>query len=220
MGTLLVGVEKVARLVSRCGVYEKLYRSDLRGETALSDLENSLVRLYAAVLRFLAGAIPLLAQATPRRTLHAVLHPDEVEKFLAECELLEPLLEADASNCERIQHRSATAAHAQHLQSLRTALLEPLVRTDARVEVLFDRASEAETCALLQWVSRVPYAGIHIAAKDGRTEGTAEWILQHRNFCEWRKSSASMLLWLHGIRKFYSSYLSMTFDRCVNVRQL
>ncbi len=86
MGALLVGVEKVAHPVSRCGVYEELYCADLRNETALSDLENSLVRLYAVILRFLASAMLLLAQATPRRALHAVLHPDEIGKFIAECE--------------------------------------------------------------------------------------------------------------------------------------
>jgi hypothetical protein len=218
MGALLVGVEKVAHLISRCGVYEGLYRADLCGETALSDLENGLVRLYAAILRFLASAIPLLDKATPRRALHAVLHPGEVEKFVAECESQEPLLEADVSNCERVRQRSATAAHVQHLQSLRTALLEPLVRIDARVEALLDRASETQTCALLQWVSRIPYASIHIAAKEGRTEGTAEWMLQHPNFREWRESSASTLLWLHGIRKFYFYYHPTALGRYVSVR--
>jgi hypothetical protein len=202
MGALLVGVEKVAHLVSRCGVYEDLYRTDLHGEKALSGLENGLVRLYAVVLQFLANAIPLLAKATALRAVYAFLHPDEVENFVAECEGLERSLEADASNCERVLQRSTHTAHAQHLQALLAALREPLVRTDARVGALLDHFSEAETCAILQWVSRIPYASNHVAAKEGRTKGTAEWILRHSTFRTWRESSASMLLWLHGIRKF------------------
>ncbi len=196
-------------------MYDDLYRADLHGEKALSDLENSLVRLYAVILQFLASAILLFAKAPALRAVHAVLHPDEVEKFVAECEGLERSLEADAANCERVVQRSARAANAQQLQALLTALREPLVRTDPRVEELLARFSEAETCSILQWVSRIPYASHHIAAKEGRTKGTAEWILQHTTFRKWRESSASMLLWLHGIRTavFYFPSFSLLVHR-------
>jgi hypothetical protein len=39
MGALVFGVEKVSHLVSRCNVYEALYRSGLQGEAVVSDLE-------------------------------------------------------------------------------------------------------------------------------------------------------------------------------------
>jgi hypothetical protein len=213
MGALLVGVEKVAHLVSRCSVYDGLYRVDLHGEKALSDLENNLVRMYAVILRFLATAMPLFAKTTAARAVHAFLHPAEVERFVAECEGLEPSLEADASNCERVLQRSARAAQTQQLQALQAALRQPLMRTDARVGALLDSFSEAETRAILQWVSRIPYASNHIAAKEGRTKGTAEWILRHSTFRTWRESSASMLLWLHGIRKFVLFYFFSFFRR-------
>jgi hypothetical protein len=212
MGALLVGVERVAHLDSRCSVYDDLYRADLHGEKALSDLENNLVRLYAVILQFLATAVPLFAKTTAARGMHAFLHPAEVEKFIAECEGLEPSLEADASNCERVLQRSARAAHTQQF-ALLALLRQPLMRTDARVEALHGGFSEAEARAILQWVSRIPYASNHIAAKEGRTKGTAEWILRHPTFRTWRESSASMLLWLHGIRKFLMFYLRFFFLR-------
>ncbi len=202
MGALLVGVEKLARTISRCSIYEALYRHDLRGEDVLLDLEKSLVKVYAVVLQFLAVAMQLLAMGTTMRAVHAVLNLEEVEQFLAECERQEKSLQSDADNCERVHQRLAHAEHTLRLQSLLAALSEPLIRVDAGVEALLDRSDELERCAIQQWASGVPYSSNHVAAKEGRTEGTAEWILQHPVFREWRESSASMLLWLHGIRKF------------------
>ncbi len=78
MGALLVGLEKVSHLVSRCNVYEALYRTSIQGEAAISDLERSLVRLYTAILDFLATAIWLFVKGRTRRAIHAVFNPDEV----------------------------------------------------------------------------------------------------------------------------------------------
>jgi hypothetical protein len=199
-GALLVGIEKVSHLVSRCNVYEALYRANMQGVAALSDLQRSLVRLYTLILQFLATAIALLAKRGSRRLVHAILNPDEVEKFLEDVQKLEHSLEADVSNCERVVQKAARSHEAARLLSLLDELRAPLVRVDARVEALLDRSDQSERCKILEWASNIPYESNHFAAKKGRTEGTAEWILKHRTFCEWRSSSASTILWLHGIR--------------------
>jgi len=52
---ILVGLEKTACLIHRCAIYELLY---LNGATAASEnLENSMLSLYTAILKFLARAI-------------------------------------------------------------------------------------------------------------------------------------------------------------------
>jgi hypothetical protein len=173
----------------------------LQGNKALSILEASLVRLYTVILRFLANAVRLFAKAAPLHALNAVLTPGDVENLIAECEKQEASLESDASNCDRLHQMGFQTAHTEQLHALRKALCAPVVRIDAGVEALLDRSNRAETCAILQWASHTPYASNHIAAKEGRTAGSAEWILKHPTYREWRASSASMLLWLHGIRK-------------------
>jgi hypothetical protein len=180
-------------------MYDDLYRSYLRGQTALSELEDSLVRLYAVILQFLAKPITLFATATALRAVHAILHPDEVDDFIAHCESYERWLEANANNCERVLQRSDRTAQAK-MQGLLVALREPLVRTDSRVATLVDRLAEADACVILRWVSPLPYGSHHLAAKETPTKGTAEWILQHSSFLQWRESSASTVLSLHGIR--------------------
>jgi len=52
---ILVGLEKIACLVDRCTLYELLY---INGRTAASkNLEKSILRLYTAILKFIADAI-------------------------------------------------------------------------------------------------------------------------------------------------------------------
>ena len=55
---ILVGLEKTACLIDRCTVYEFLFT---KGDSAGSkNLEKSIIRLYTAILRFLAKAIKTL----------------------------------------------------------------------------------------------------------------------------------------------------------------
>ena len=55
---IFVGLEKTAWLIDRCTVYEVLYTN--RGSAASRNLEKSILRLYTAVLKFLAKAIEML----------------------------------------------------------------------------------------------------------------------------------------------------------------
>ena len=58
MVAILVGLEKTACLIDRCTIYEFLYTN---GDSAASkNLEKSIIRLYTAILKFLAKAIKML----------------------------------------------------------------------------------------------------------------------------------------------------------------
>ena len=54
---ILVGLEKTACLIDRCAIYESLCTDD---SAASKNLEKSILRLYTAILRFLAKAIKIL----------------------------------------------------------------------------------------------------------------------------------------------------------------
>jgi len=51
---ILVGLEKTACLIDRCAVYELLYLDE--ATAASGNLEKSMLRLYTAILKFLAKA--------------------------------------------------------------------------------------------------------------------------------------------------------------------
>ncbi len=207
MGALLVGLERVVNIMTRCHIYEALYLTHDDGphtKEARANLERSLIGVYALILQFLAEAIAILDKSPAARALQAVFGPEKVVSFAKECDARVGPLEADVSNCERVWHHAAHTNMDARLHALMHELCSPIVRVDARVAALFTRSAMAEQGHILRWVSPVPYETNHHAARDSRTPGTAEWILEHPTYREWRASSASMFLWLHGIRKLSS----------------
>lgn len=55
MGTSLVGFEEITRLLARCRVYEEFYLKPTSRPVNYESLEETLVKLYGAVLKFLVG---------------------------------------------------------------------------------------------------------------------------------------------------------------------
>jgi hypothetical protein len=199
-GAMLVGLEKVTHLISRCLIYEALYRTPLRSETALSILERRLVKLYTVVLRFLALSVRF-STCDPDKTASVIPYMKKFEQLYDEYGSHVDGLEAEARNCELVHQLVEQRKNVSKLQRLHAQLRNAIVRIDASTETLLDESSNAQQPEILLWVSRIPYESNHGTARRGRTHGTAEWILEHPTFREWRASSASSLLWLHGIRK-------------------
>ena len=56
---ILVGLEKIACLIDRCAIYESLCTDD-SNLNASKNLEKSILRLYTAILKFLAKSIKIL----------------------------------------------------------------------------------------------------------------------------------------------------------------
>jgi hypothetical protein len=229
MGALLIGVEKVTYLINRCKIYEILYLRDKRPweavadlepaetnpdlamknpdpamktpESAVANLESALVMLYAAMLRFLSTANQLYDKNVAARAIHGILNPDKVVSFVDECRSLERRVDIEASNCERTYSRAKLGECGERLKQLLAGLQEPIVRVDSRVAALHDRLNESERSEILTWVSDIQYESNHYTARKERTDGTGEWLLRHERYQEWRRSSASTILWLHGIRR-------------------
>jgi hypothetical protein len=52
------------------------------------------------------------------------------------------------------------------------------------------------------WLSTIEYEKHHKNAREGLLKDTGRWLLQKPHFNEWKTSSASGVLWLHGIREY------------------
>jgi hypothetical protein len=167
----------------------------------VANLESALVTLYAAMLRFLSTANQLYDKNVAARAIHGILNPDKVVSFVDECRSLERRVDIEASNCERTCNRAKSGECDERLKQLLAGLQEPIVRVDSRVAALHDRLDESERSEILTWVSDIQYEGNHYTARKERADGTGEWLLRHERYREWRGSSASTILWLHGIRR-------------------
>lgn len=209
MGALLIGIEKIAPIISRCQIYETLYLNGMQSEqeewkAATASLTLALVGLYATMLRFLARAIRTYNQGTTSRALHATLSPAEVG-FLDKIQSLENKIAIEADICGRIHTRQGQASSEGQIQQLRHILEDfqnPLIlQIDSGLAALREKLDSAQRLKILEWISDIPYAENHNFACQGRTSGTGEWLLRHKSYFEWRASSASMMLWLHGDRE-------------------
>ena len=205
MGALLVTIEKFTYLTNRCTIYEILYRPGTTPGQALHNLHDALLVLYADILRLMALANRLLAKNTAARAIHALINPDEVSSSLAKCEDLETRVEIEAQNCERMRSQEVDAnlqISISLLQNLLESFEKRTFRTDERVSSFLEKVDRREQLKILDWISNVQYGTHHKTAKENRTQSTCEWILRHKYYLEWQDTSSSIILWLHGSRRF------------------
>ena len=196
---MLIAIEKLLSIISRCKIIEVLYLDQANG-----NLESALVEIYSHILKFLATARRLKGKGHARMALHGLLNPEEAENFVKDCESMERRVDSEARNCESLHTREANAESAKRVDILHSLLLsldQPLARLDSRVGLMFKRLEESKQSEILQWISPIPYEDSHRTASRGRTEGTGRWLLNHRQFCQWRSTNSSSILWLHGFRK-------------------
>jgi ankyrin repeat domain-containing protein 50 len=200
-GALLVGLDTMTNLINRCRIYEILYLNNGEAGGAFSNLEVALVRLYAAMLRFLVSVNVLYESNSSVRILRAMLEPNKVADFVEKCEKLQAHVDVEANNCDHTHNRVAHGKMTE-LERLLTVLTAPIVRTDLQVAKLWDRSNNSRRSRILAWASSIPYEDNHYTAREGHVSSTGEWLLRHERYREWRGSSASMILWLHGIREW------------------
>ena len=215
MGALLTGVEKITSLIGRCQIYEALYlKRDLghkNWKEAVLNLSSALVTLYAIMLSFLGSAMRAYNQSIISRTLDAILNPSKVIGFLEKCQTLENNVAREVDNCQHIL-RVGSEEHIQKLKQILEELQTPISRIDSRVAALHERLNISERLGILEWISAIRHDENHFFARQGRINGTGEWLLRHEKYREWRTSSASRILWLHGDRECpFFSFLGRVF---------
>ncbi|KAK2795666.1 hypothetical protein FQN52_003515 [Onygenales sp. PD_12] len=197
MGALLVGIETITYLVGRCAIYESLYRPGATPKDALQNLEAALTELYAVILGLIALTYRLLSKNTGTRALHALVKPSDVLDYVNKCRDLQPRVDVEAQNCERILNRDAREVDL-NTQKLLGILSTPILRSDKKVSTLLETVNDEERLKILDWISDVLYRADHHTVADNRTQGTCEWILKHPSYFEWYNTSSSVTLWLYG----------------------
>lgn len=105
--------------------------------------------------------------------------------------------------------RVDSTASASKLEVLLAAFKEPVIRTVEQASALslslvhshIESREKEERLRILLWLSNIQYKKHHQSLSKGSLEGTGSWLLEKPQFVEWRNSSVSSVLWLHGIRR-------------------
>lgn len=80
-----------------------------------------------------------------------------------------------------------------------------------------DNLQASKRTEILRWLSPEPYIQHHEQIKQGVLLGTGQWLLSDPAFEEWKKESASSILWLHGIPGSGKSMLvSIVIEDAIN----
>lgn len=62
---------------------------------------------------------------------------------------------------------------------------------------------------ILRWLSEIEYIKHHRNALEGILQDTGQWLLDKKEFREWRSNNISSIFWLHGIRKKLSGVIAL-----------
>ena len=87
----------------------------------------------------------------------------------------------------------------QQLRNVLDDLQKPIDRMQKQISDIQDGFQEEERRKILNWLSEQPYIQHHNNVKRDILEGTGSWLLKDDMLLDWRRSSASSILWLHGI---------------------
>ena len=168
----------------------------------------------------LASSVLQLPEASVRKHLDRIAQNDRRVKELSSTidaewsqrTLAEQITASDG--IVRLVHglgelRLESTHSASKLEALLTNFNEPMIRTMDHVSALsgklVDIRNESQLkkdrLTILKWLSDVQYKKHHQTLSKGLLEGTGKWLLNKHEYVEWRNSSVSSVLWLHGIRE-------------------
>jgi hypothetical protein len=162
MGLILVGMERVICLVTRCSIYQTLYLDHEAPTTKAQAM--SMARLYAKIFAFLAYYTRLLDLNTAVKVLQSFYQPGKVSDMLMEIGTDGNRVESDANSCESAIVRPIFHRIDENSEMVRTRLRELMLRLDQEMLQLWKRLNEDERCKILQWVSDIPYESDHYNA--------------------------------------------------------
>ncbi|KAI5784286.1 hypothetical protein FPQ18DRAFT_298011, partial [Pyronema domesticum] len=198
MDAILVGLENIAGLIQRCTLYELLYLSE--DSSGSKNLEKSMLRLYTAILKFLAKAIDKFKQ----NRLKAVFTTEDISNYLGNVENLEKAVGHDAD----VAKAESTRTELAHLRTQLEHITNSTLHIQPQLHNIQDRLEDSERSSILEWISTIPYRSHHERINAERLEGTGKWLLEREDYRTWISSSVSKLLLLRGTPGAGKTYIA------------
>ncbi|KAJ5165394.1 uncharacterized protein N7500_007224 [Penicillium coprophilum] len=151
-------------------------------------LENALVEVYVAILKYAAEVEKTRTESRGRRLGHSITA------------LVDDPLEDLKGTVEKQKKK---------LESMMSILKDEVI---ADLKEVSSRARNKEELDILEWLSAVQYSKTQNEKQKKRSRGTGEWLLQSQVYTDW-KAKAGSILWLHGVVGCGKSYLCSTIIR-------
>ena len=219
-GAIVEGVETVALVITRYTIVEHLY---LTKSTKLRDeLTDGITRLYAETLRFLSEACRYYSQSTAVRVAKSLVQTSassnnnslaSIAQSKSNVDALTRLVEAECQSMAlseitnqgllmQVEMSIVTDSidtTRRELTCILKALEEPFLRVADQLQQYSNSLQRDEYTRICRWLSTVPFRQHHRTHLAGLIPGSGEWFLNDSKFVDWRRSSSSSILWLHGV---------------------
>lgn len=205
---LAEGLEAVAKVVAQYRIVEKLYLQ--RPGVGTAELQDSVVDLYALVLKFLVRAQQFYSKNTVERIFKDVFdfrnkfqgYLDNIEKQQMQAKKYVDLV--DTHQRKNLEEGLETLTleekiNFDRLQQALEDLQRPISRMEIQLEDVRDNLRTAERQEILHWLSPIPYVQHHVQSNRDVLPGTGSWFLNDDRLIQWRNSSSSSTMWLRGI---------------------
>ncbi|KAJ0379072.1 hypothetical protein COL26b_002547 [Colletotrichum chrysophilum] len=191
LGAIAEGIETISHLIARCAIYEGLYLTPrsfpLRQPHTM--LRDALVSLYAVILEWLSKAGVYYAKPKEQAVLQlATAIQDQTVSTMA------GVLETMDANFIS-------------LLAILKDLEQPIVRIIGTLDLIANNMKAKEQARLAIWLSRIRHEYVHKQVHR-LVPDTGQWLLRKKEYIEWRDSSCSSTLWLHGVPGCGKSKLS------------
>ena len=227
-GPILLGIEQVAKTITRCSIVERLYTGGSQQDLQ-QELSSSLVELYATILRYLIQAKKYFERSMAKTIVQSMVPASirGVDNLLEEIQRKETLVTAMRELFDVEQQRSlqsfaqseqtalgtiiqATSGlkvsmhdHAYRTRTSLSNLLktidDPLQQMVTNVSNLVEISEKDRRRRVLQWLCTTPYRSNLKTVLQDIIPGSGLWLLERPEFAQWRDASYSAVLWLHGI---------------------
>ncbi|KAI0098626.1 hypothetical protein GGR51DRAFT_426684 [Nemania sp. FL0031] len=191
---LLEKIEQIAEQISRCRLIEKhLLRSS---SPIVDEVKQVLVKLYAAILAFLAQTKAHLQKDTKAQVLGSLKLKSK--QFDAAFQAIVTAKD-DMERCLQMAIGQEVFDGFTTVTNELSELKRPMTRWSGELTKITDGLGRSRRAAILKWISSEPHLQYHKRERETFLEGTGSWLISHSVFRKWKDESASSLLWLHGI---------------------
>ena len=227
-GAIVEGVETVAHIITRYTIIEHLYLTRNTKFTdelndAITRLYAEVLRFLSKACRYYSQSTALrvakgFGQASSSsidRSLAGIAQEksniDALTRLIdEECQATALLEISTQGSLMRVEMGSLTGSIDTLNHGIRDAFHHDLARILKALEELFLRVADQiqqhsnalqrdEYTRICRWLSIIPFRQHHKTHLAGLIAGAGEWFLNDSRFVDWRQSSSSSILWLHGV---------------------
>lgn len=202
---MLEGMELAADLITQSKIVENLYMARVSmPSTPGQQLEEALLRLYVKILEFTNDAACYFDKSKLTRIGGGLLRPAETTIKKQIREILEQQRKVDSAVLhvkEQLDQNRDVVVDAEFvaLRGLLSSMQTSAQGLYDQMAFIIDDLQREHQSRLFDWLSSIPYSHYHDNVRKGRIAGTGQWLLKKTAYIDWKDSSRSSMLWLHGI---------------------